>query len=208
MDRSDNQILSGFVAIEGLDGAGTTTQVGMVADRLRSLGVRHFRTREPTDGRIGQFIRSLLNARQPISGHAFALLFAADRADHLHGAGGIIEHLDDEAVVISDRCIASSLAYQSLEVPADYIESVNDASPLPGCVVFLTSPVELCQERIRARAERRQSFDEAYTQHRVLAAYEAALDRLQALGVTVHRIDGSGTRKEVFARLWPVLEFD
>ena len=208
MDRSGNRILSRFVAVEGLDGAGTTTQVGLIADRLRARGVRHFRTREPTDGPIGQLIRSLLATRQPVSGRAFALLFAADRAEHCHGAGGILDRHAAGDVVISDRCIASSLAYQSLDVPADYVETVNDGSPLPGVVVFLTIPVELCQERLRGRAGVPQRFDAAATQRRVLAAYRHALDRLQARGVTVHRVDGSGSPEEVFSRLWPVLGLD
>jgi len=208
MDRSGNRILAGFVAVEGLDGAGTTTQVGLIADRLRASGVRHFRTREPTDGPIGRLIRSMLATRRPVSGRAFALLFAADRAEHCHGAGGILERHAAGDVVISDRCIASSLAYQSLEVPADYVEAVNDASLLPGCLIFLTSPVELCQERLRGRAGGAQRFDGAATQRRVLAAYEDALGRLQARGVRVHRIDGSGSREEVFSRLWPVLGLD
>ena len=208
MDRSGNRILSGFVAVEGLDGAGTTTQVALIAERLRALRVSHFRTREPTDGPIGKLIRAMLVSRRPVSGPAFALLFAADRAEHCHGAGGIIERHAAGELVISDRCIASSLAYQSLEVTADYIEAVNDTAPLPRCVIFLAIPVELCQERLGARGAGRQRFDGAATQRRVLAAYDAALDRLQARGVTVHRIDGSGTREEVFSRLWPVLEID
>lgn len=213
MDRSGNRILSGFVAVEGLDGAGTTTQVALIAERLRALRVSHFRTREPTDGPIGKLIRAMLVSRRPVSrrpvsGPAFALLFAADRAEHCHGAGGIIERHAAGELVISDRCIASSLAYQSLEVTADYIEAVNGTAPLPRCVIFLTIPVELCQERLGARGAGRQRFDGAATQRRVLAAYDAALDRLQARGVTVHRIDGSGTREEVFSRLWPVLGID
>lgn len=208
MDRSGNRILSGFVAVEGLDGAGTTTQVALIAERLRALRLSHFRTREPTDGPIGKLIRAMLVSRRPVSGPAFALLFAADRAEHCHGAGGIIERHAAGELVISDRCIASSLAYQSLEVTADYIEAVNDTARLPRCVIFLTIPVELCQERLGARGAGRQRFDGAATQRRVLAAYDAALDRLQARGVTVHRIDGSGTREEVFSRLWPVLEID
>ncbi len=208
MDRSGNRILSRFVAVEGLDGAGTTTQVGLIANRLRSRGVRHFRTREPTDGAIGRLVRSMLATRQPVSGRAFALLFAADRAEHCHGAGGILERHAAGEVVISDRCIASSLAYQSLDVPADFIEAVNDSSPLPTRIIFLTSPVEVCQERLRDRAGVPQRFDGAATQQRVLAAYGAALTRLQERGVSVHRIDGSGSREEVFARLWPVLGLD
>ena len=143
-----------------------------------------------------------------MSGRAFALLFAADRAEHCHGAGGILDRHAAGDVVISDRCIASSLAYQSLDVPADYVETVNDASPLP------------CPRRVPDHAGRTlpgavarprgspQRFDAAATQRRVLAAYGHALDRLQARGVEVHRVDGSGSPEEVFSRLWPVLGLD
>lgn len=202
------RILPGFVAVEGLDGAGTTTQVALAADRLRARGVPHFRTHEPTAGPIGRLIRTLLVSRRPVSGPAFTLLFAADRAEHCHGAGGIIERRAAGEVVISDRCIASSLAYQSLEVAPDYIESVNDTAALPERVVFLDTPVALCQERLRARGAVPQRFDGIATQRRLLAAYDAALDRLQARGVAIHRIDGAGTPQQVFSRLWPLLGID
>lgn len=202
------RILPGFVAVEGLDGAGTTTQVALAADRLRARGVPHFPTREPTDGPIGRLIRTLLESGRPVSGRAFTLLFAADRAEHCHGAGGIIERRAAGELVISDRCIASSLAYQSLQVPPDYIEAVNDTAALPERVVFLNTPVALCQERLRARGAARQRFDGIATQRRLLAAYGAAFDRLQARGVAVHRIDGAGTPQEVFSRLWPLLGID
>lgn len=202
------RILPGFVAVEGLDGAGTTTQVALAADRLRARGVRHFRTREPTDGPIGRLIRTLLESGRPVSGRAFTLLFAADRAEHCHGAGGIIERRAAGELVISDRCIASSLVYQRLEDDLDFIEKANDTAALPERVVFLDTPVALCQERLRARGAARQRFDGIATQRRLLAAYGAALDRLQARGVAVHRIDGAGTPQEVFSRLWPLLGID
>ena len=205
MDSRGNRILAGFVAVEGLDGAGTTTQVALISTRLRELGVRHFPTREPTDGPVGQLIREILVSGRPISGAAFTLLFAADRAEHCHGAGGIVERHAAGELVVSDRYLASSLAYQSLSVPRAYIEAVNDTVPLPSRAIFLTTPVSLCQERLRSRGRRRERFDDVATQQRVLAAYDAALDGLQRQGVAVHRIDGSGTREEVFARLWPAL---
>ena len=200
--------MPGFIAVEGLDGAGTTTQVALAAGRLCARGVPCFRTREPTDGPIGRLIRALLASRRPISGTVFTLLFAADRAEHCHGAGGILERRAAGDLVISDRCIASSLAYQGLEVSPEYVESVNDTAALPERVVFLNTPVAACQRRLRARGAGRQRFDGIATQRRLLAAYDAALDRLQARGVAVHRIDGAGAPEQVFSRLWPLLGID
>lgn len=201
-------VLPGFFAVEGLDGAGTTTQAALTAERLRRRGVPCFQTREPTGGPIGRFIRELLASRQPISGTAFALLFAADRAEHCRGAGGIFERRGAGQLVISDRCIASSLAYQGLEVPPDFVEAVNRAAALPERVVFLDTPIEVCQRRLRARGAERQRFDDMATQRRLLASYDDALDRLRARGVAVRRIDGRGGPQAVFARLWPLLEVD
>lgn len=200
--------LPGFVAVEGLDGAGTTTQAALAAGRLRARGVPCFHTHEPTRGPIGRLIRELLASRRPISGAAFALLFAADRAEHCRGAGGIFERCAAGELVISDRCIASSLAYQGLEVSPEFVAEVNGNAVLPERVVFLDTPVEVCQRRLRARGAERQRFDGLATQRQVLAAYGDALDRLRARGVAVHRIDGDGDPQAVFARLWPLLEVD
>lgn len=82
-----------FVVLEGIDGAGTTTQVARLVASLRARGIGALGTREPSDGPIGTQIRQILTGRlvvrSPAGGHAppgwptLALLFAADRVDHL-----------------------------------------------------------------------------------------------------------------------------
>lgn len=112
-----------FVSFEGVDGVGKTTQVEKLRDYLVSRGYEVVVTREPGGTALGKAIRRMLlhgvaadsavagNAAADIAPRAEALLFAADRAQHV--AEVIRPALDRGAVVITDRYLDSSLAYQS-----------------------------------------------------------------------------------------------
>src|SRR4051794_39709628 len=106
-----------FIVIEGLDGAGTTTQTERLATRLREEGHRVLTTREPSDGPVGMLLRQALTGRltlpgahAPLADETLALLFAADRTDHL--ASRVEPALGRGEVVLCDRYVLSSLAYQ------------------------------------------------------------------------------------------------
>ena len=101
-----------FLAFEGGDGAGKTTQAAAVADWLRDRGWTVQLTREPGGSPMGQKVRSILldPATGSMSARAEALLFAADRAEHV--AGHIRPALARGEAVVTDRYIDSSLAYQ------------------------------------------------------------------------------------------------
>src|SRR5580658_957770 len=107
-----------FVVLEGIDGAGTTTHVGRLAERLRSSRVPVRVTREPSDGPVGTLVRQVLTGRIVSPGGrapgwaTMALLFAADRMDHVDAE--IEPFIASGGVVISDRYDASSLGYQSV----------------------------------------------------------------------------------------------
>src|SRR6202044_560237 len=107
-----------FVVLEGIDGAGTTTQAARLTDRLRSLRVPVRATREPSDGPVGTLVRQVLTGRlvspdgKAPGWATMALLFAADRMDHVEAE--IEPFVADGGVIVSDRYDASSLAYQSV----------------------------------------------------------------------------------------------
>jgi dTMP kinase len=129
-----------FVAIEGIDGAGTSTQSKALAEALEASGHDVWLTREPTRGPIGQRIRRIL--RREVTdpgGQALAMLFAADRDGHQEE---LREVLSQGLVVICCRYLLSSLAYQS-----------TDIQPIPGCGWGLT------EERIRAMNDRARRPD-------------------------------------------------
>ena len=101
-----------FIAFEGGEGSGKTTQARLVAIWLREQGYDVVTTHEPGATKIGMRLRALLldTAHAGMSPHCEALLYAADRAEHV--AAVIDPALDRGAIVITDRYIDSSLAYQ------------------------------------------------------------------------------------------------
>jgi dTMP kinase len=130
-------ILHRFAVLEGLDGSGTTTQLRLAGRRLEREGVPHFLTWEPTDGPVGTLIRSILRHEVPAEPCTVAMLYAADRSEHLHGPGGILERASRGELVLSDRYLFSSLAYQSLECPEEQVAGLNAGFPLPELLVFV-----------------------------------------------------------------------
>lgn len=96
-----------FIAVEGIDGSGKTTQVERVAERLSASKVV-FVTKNPTDSPVGQFIRKVLKREIVLPPASFQYLFSADRQVQ---QGEVIEHLKKGEVVITDRYFWSALAY-------------------------------------------------------------------------------------------------
>ncbi len=124
-----------FIVLEGVDGAGSTTQTHLLADSLNQQGIRAIATKEPTEGRIGLLIRSFLQSSSP---HPTidALLFAADRIEHLENI--VRPALERGEHVISDRYVESTLAYQSVDgVDVEWIEAVNRFAIKPDIVIIL-----------------------------------------------------------------------
>lgn len=197
----EGKILDRFVVLEGLDGAGTTTQLRRLQAALERRGERCHATREPTGGPVGKLIRTVLAGSAELTPCSLALLFAADRSEHLYAPGGIVAALDAGRYVASDRYLFSSLVYQSLECPADYVTALNVRFPLPRRLIFIDTPPQQCQQRIAARRGR-ELFEAEALQQRLRRRYLAVLRQFAGYGVTVRSVDGSGSPEAVFARIW------
>lgn len=147
--------ISRFLVLEGLDGAGTTTQAAMLQDYFTKLNAGSFLTREPTDGPIGKLLRDVMSGRlmrYRMAEREMALLFAADRLTHSR----LIESkLLTGSHVVCDRYLFSSLAYQTLDpsISAEWVTQVNQDFSRPHMTVFLRVPVDECLRRIAARNE-------------------------------------------------------
>lgn len=201
----EGEILDRFVVLEGLDGAGTTTQLQRLQAAFRRRGEPCHATREPTGGPIGKLIRSVLAGERELAPCSLALLFAADRSEHLYAPGGIVAALQAGSYVACDRYLFSSLVYQSLGCSADYVAVLNARFPLPRRLIFIDTPPDQCQQRIAARRGR-ELFEEQPLQTRLRRRYLAVLRRFAGYGVTVRSVDGSGSPTEVGARIWRHLE--
>jgi dTMP kinase len=171
-----------FIVLEGIDGAGTTTQSGLLARALRKRGLPVHNTREPSDGPIGTMIRQVLQGRlvvpgvsgpRPPSWATMALLFAADRVDHLDAE--IIPNLLDGVTVISDRFDHSSVAYQSADTSnpgaVDWIRTINARARRPDLTLVLDVGADCAARRRRERSGRPELYDDPELQARLAAFY-------------------------------------
>lgn len=186
-----------FLALEGIDGSGTTTQADRLTLRLRTQGFVVHRTAEPTSNPVGKLIRQAIIDATFLSDETIALLFAADRLDHWPRE--IEPTLSRGGVVISDRYLMSSLAYQASDLPLDWVAEINARAHPPHASVLLRVSAETAERRRAARGGKPERFDATERQRRIAAAYEAALSR-PGVG-EVHVIDGEQPMEAVGADL-------
>jgi dTMP kinase len=197
------------VVIEGIDGAGTTTQVAKLAERLRAFPKLVRVTREPSDGPIGTLVRQILTGRIVApDGRApgwatMALLFAADRLDHVEAE--IEPALASGAMVISDRYDASSLGYQSLMSGKDggameWIRSLNRHALRPDLTLVLDVAADVAAVRRESRGDAVQIYEQNEVQ-RALVAFYRDLHRHIPDDRIAH-VDAAGSVDEVHARIF------
>lgn len=191
-----------FVVLEGLDGAGTTTQAARLAAVLRRAGRRVVLTREPSAGPVGALLRRALDGslrqKPKLSDAALALLFAADRLDHL--ASTVEPGLAAGAVVVSDRYVLSSFAYQGRVLEPAWVEALNAHARPPDLTLFLEVRPRVAAARRRLRGGRKERFDDARTQAAVARAYETMMVR-HGRAHHVQRLNGELAVEEVAAQV-------
>jgi len=193
-----------LVVIEGLDGAGTTTQAQRLVAYLNGHGRKAHLTREPSDGPVGLLIRQMLTGAHAIPGQklsqgTFGLLFAADRLDHIQRE--VEPAIAAGATVVSDRWYHSSLAYQGTGADRDWIAQLNSRALRPDVTIFLKVRPEVAAKR-RATAGRTQElFENLEMQREVDAGYRATIAELIAAGETIEIIDGELSEEQVFAAI-------
>jgi dTMP kinase len=193
-----------LIVIEGLDGAGTTTQARRLVDHLNAHGTPAHGTREPSDGPIGRLIREMLTGAHAIEGQelsqsTFGLLFAADRLDHMQRE--VEPKLAAGVTVVSDRWYHSSLAYQGTGADRDWIATLNARARRPDLTLFLQVRAEVAAKR-RAIARRKEElFEDLRMQQEVEAGYRATIAELTAAGERIEIIDGEQAEDQVFAAI-------
>lgn len=200
-----------FIVLEGIDGAGTTTQAARLVERLRAetrLPVKI--TREPSDGPIGSLVRQVLTGRIVSPGGrapgwaTMALLFAADRMDHVESE--IEPFLMQGGVVVSDRYDASSLAYQSVssgrggDKAVQWIRELNLHALRPDLTIVLDLPSEVAAARREVRGEAAQLYEQNEVQRALAVFYRDLAKHMPDDRVVI--IDGRGTVDEVNRRVY------
>jgi dTMP kinase len=177
-----------FICVEGLDGCGKTTQAKTLVRRLR----RDFDaiyTAEPSKGEIGRFIkRYCLHGDKRGSSVVEALLFAADRFEHVENE--ILPALGKGKIVVSDRYVYSSLAYQGAAgLELDWIEKLNEHAVRPHLAIFIDVNPETVVQRLKPN---RSVMENLKTQRKVREVYLRFVEKGELIS-----IDGNGSKSEV-----------
>jgi dTMP kinase len=202
----DYEIVKGFIVLEGLDGAGTTTQAKWLVDRLQSADYSAIYTCEPTTGFIGEAVRRVLRGDEETAPGTLAKLFAADRHNHLyHPKNGIIPSIGKGHTVVSDRYLFSSLAYQSLDWPFEQVLALNDDYPLPEYLLFIDVPPEECAKRLKNRSSQREIYEESELQEEIRNTYYHIFSLYRESGMTTYIFDGTLTQEKLADGIWSKL---
>lgn len=173
-----------FVCIEGLDKSGKTTQSVLLVEALCKNGFDAVYTTEPSDGEIGSFIRKyVLQRKDRVPTVVEALLFAADRADHVEN--GVKPMLEKGKVVVSDRYVYSSLAYQGAAgLSLDWIKKINNQALKPDLAIYIDVPVEALMQRYQSE---KSVMEKLETQRKVGEIYQKLAQQKELISINGKR---------------------
>jgi dTMP kinase len=181
-----------FIAIEGIDAAGLSTQAQLLEKWLRKQGRKVLLTKEPTHGLIGGLIRAALRHEWKTNQAALQLLFSADRAHHLETE--IIPALERGFVVICDRYVLSTLCYGCVDgVELDWLRSLNQRFPKPNLTIIIDVPSEVSIERMKKSRQGMELFEQRKKLARVRENFHKLRDELPNTFV----VDGTKSVEEV-----------
>jgi dTMP kinase len=157
-----------FICIEGLDGSGKTTHAHRLVRNLQKRGIDSVYTTEPSRGELGIFIRgTILERKNRVPTVIEALLFAVDRVEHFEK--DVKPALKQGKVVVSDRCVYSSLAYQGAAgLDLKWIEEINKFALPPDLALYIDVPPEVVVKRIKRK---KSVMERLNTQRRVQKVY-------------------------------------
>ncbi len=205
-------ILQNFIVFEGIDGAGTSTQIEMLKNRPEAKDFLF--TAEPTSAPTGKFLRQMLKGDFPLQNESAAYLFAADRNEHVNGklltqgntlVTGIKEACLSGRKVVSDRYLFSSLAYQSINCPPEVPRLLNSLFPLPQLLFYFEiSPKDslsrLGDRNFREIYEKEDFLNRTVQEyHNVLSEYS---EKAKNQGMKIVLIDAKKTKEEISANIW------
>ncbi len=196
--------IKGFVVFEGIDGAGTTTQLKKLKEKFGRDEI--FITAEPTSSETGLFLRKMLRGEFTVDRRTSAYLFAADRCEHVYGKDGIIENAEKGRIVASDRYFFSSLAYQGSDGEDDLPSLLNSPFPLPELLFFFRIRPEVSLKRVMDRGGNLEIYEKIDFQkktaenfERIIADYDGTE---KGRGMRVVVIDAEKSPEEIERKIF------
>ncbi|OIR20332.1 MAG: dTMP kinase [Marine Group III euryarchaeote CG-Bathy1] len=188
-----------LIVLEGIDGCGKSTQVSLLVDKLRSIGIDTLKLREPTDSPHGLRLRSILNEEIQAEHDEILDLFVKDRKQHV--SEKIAPALNSEKTIVMDRYYYSTMAYQSASgFSMEQIRTDNSFAPVPTLVLILDISAKDGVKRVlkEGNADR---FEKEDFLNRVREQYLKLKNE-----PNVEIIDASLEVQEVHANIWSFVE--
>lgn len=195
-----------FIALDGADGVGKTTQVALLADWLRRLGHQVLTCRDPGSTALGEAIRELLLHRHDlrIAAKAEMLLYMAARAQMVEET--VRPALAAGVSVVSDRYLLANVAYQGygggLEIEAVWaIGRIATGGLQPDLTIVLDVPPEVAAARMNRKPDRIEGREEAFH----LRVRQGFLTEAQRYPQQIVVLDGTGPVEEVHRQIQEIL---
>lgn len=188
-----------LIIIEGMDGAGTTTQTKMLADFLLQSGYKVLSSAEPTKSAIGMEARRLLASsieHEPNLLTTLALCFAADRMHHVHHT--LVPALQSHDFVLVDRYVLSSLVYQGLHLPSSFVKEINRYALEPAVTIVMDIDSSVAFKRLSGRSGTKDFYESPATLEKIRHRY-LHFAKLEPRNTII--VDASGTVPEVHSHL-------
>lgn len=205
-------ILKNFVVFEGIDGAGTSTQIKRLVERgcAEASEGAFVATAEPTGLETGKFLRRMLGGDFTVDEKTNAYLFAADRCEHIFGKGGVQELCQAGKIVVSDRYFFSSMAYQSVSCGEELPKLLNEPFPLPEYLFYFVINPEVSLGRVTSRGEKKEIYETIEKQKKIAAQYEKVISEYEKTaaetGMKIIRIDAEKSIEEISTEIWEKLK--
>lgn len=194
-----------FLAFEGIDGSGKTTQLNLLSRRLEKLGVPVYETREPTDGPVGALVNQALKKRIKLEERVLATLFAGDRLDHLlNEYNGICSKIMQGIHVLCDRYYLSSYAYNGSKVPFDWVVKLNEQAAQilrPAAHIFVDVTPEVAVQRISANRYETELYETTETLRTVRGKFYEVFELLKEQE-TIIVVNGDLSPEQVAEEIW------
>ena len=194
-----------FIAFEGLDGSGKSTQVKLLAEKLKEQGLKIYTTAEPTNSRIGHIIKDIFKHKMEADDRTIAALYAADRLDHLtNKTDGILKKLEEGHTVITDRYYFSSYAYHGTHMDIHWVINANSLSAellRPDLNIYIDISAEESMKRLNKGRDSIELYESIENLKKVREKYFEAFD-LQKGKEKISVIDGNRSEKEISNDIW------
>ncbi len=194
-----------FIAFEGIDGSGKSSQVKLLSEKLIAEGHKIYTTFEPTGSPIGKMIRDIFNHRMEADHRVIAGLFVADRLDHLlNKTNGILQKMEEGYTVITDRYYFSSYAYHSVHMPMDWVIEANRLSSellRPDINIYIDILPEISMQRLNSGRDNIELYETLENLKSVREKYLEAFDLLKT-SEKIFITDGNRQIEEIALDIW------